>query len=535
MRFFSRIKGFWHSLCATTSGNLASEELPPALAELLPRKRASVFREPLRLALVGQSPAPAWIGKLQEQALAVGWPDVEMEKLLAYVEFFTGAAAQAYQRVMLCGLANTDFEMFMTACVHCYLADRFEEGYALIRCFRPEDSENIDNCEYYAFAGYLTLAAGGDIREAVRYFDVALENRLYSPALVANAYPIYLEAGLDEQVRHLQELARRDFPDDPEVIYALSWVELARDSYGEGFRLAESRYDMPESWRSINASLKGKIRWQGEDIAGKRLLVHAEQGLGDIIMMARYLPLLRTSRAKVTLECRPEALTLLSYNFPDVEVVEGDIKKPIEVAFDIWTGAMSLPFRFKTTADAVPATAGYLKVPPEQKAYWQQRVRELETGEAPRIGIAWSGNPEHRADKRRSIPFEQIARHIRQTGDIQFFALQTRVPAIHPSNLVNLAEEMLTLADTAALIQEMDMVITVDTSIVHIAGALGKPTWLLLPSRYEWRWSLQGEKNNWYDSVRVLRQKTHGNWASLLDEVFQNRIPEFIRGNKANS
>ena len=107
-----------------------------------------------------------------------------------------------------------------------------------------------------------------------------------------------------------------------------------------------------------------------------------------------------------------------------------------------------------------------------------------------------------------------------------FFALQTSVPQILPVNVMNVTEEMITLADTAALIEQMDLVITVDTSVVHIAGALGKPTWLLLPKRYEWRWGMEGEENDWYDSVKVIRQSEHANWSTVLQDVFEHRLPE---------
>ena len=159
-----------------------------------------------------------------------------------------------------------------------------------------------------------------------------------------------------------------------------------------------------------------------------------------------------------------------------------------------------------------------------------QRLAELAGGDAPRIGLAWSGNPTHRADRRRSIPFGHIARVVRDHPLLRFFALQTSVPDSCPANLVNVSEEMVTLADTAALIAEMDLVITVDTSIVHIAGALGKTAWLLLPHRYEWRWSLAGETNNWYASVRVIRQQRIGDWDSVLEEAFGRRLGEFCKG-----
>ena len=180
---------------------------------------------------------------------------------------------------------------------------------------------------------------------------------------------------------------------------------------------------------------------------------------------------------------------------------------------------MSLPFHFNTTATNVPAVDGYLSVPKEQAAYWRTRVHSLAEGAKLRVGLAWSGNPGHRADKRRSMSFELICSLVREHSNIRFFSLQTHVPAGHPVNMVDIADELLTLADTAAVMAEMDLVISVDTSAIHLAGALGYPAWLLLPYRYEWRWGLEGVANAWYSSVRVYRQELHGAWPELLDTV----------------
>jgi hypothetical protein len=121
-----------------------------------------------------------------------------------------------------------------------------------------------------------------------------------------------------------------------------------------------------------------------------------------------------------------------------------------------------------------------------------------------------------------------VSRFLQSQRDSSLFALQTVIPTHHPAALIDISEELITLADTAALIAELDLVITVDTSIVHLAGALGRPTWLLLPYRYEWRWGLEGERNNWYDSVSVLRQTTRGDWEGLLTDVMGRRLPDFL-------
>jgi len=296
--------------------------------------------------------------------------------------------------------------------------------------------------------------------------------------------------------------------------------------YEEGWRQMEERYDSDDAHRYLNLSLKPTPRWKGGPLTETRLLVSAEQGLGDTIQMARYLTALQLAGVQqIVMETQPETLTLLQYNFPKIPMVERIWGKVPDLRFDLWTGMMSLPLYLKAWGAVTPGRSGYLRVPPENTQYWKERVQQLSPTKKPRIGLAWSGQPTHRADRRRSIPFELMMRQVRGIS-VSFFALQTQVPQVLPANVMNVSEEMITLADTAALIEQMDLVITVDTSVVHIAGALGKETWLLLPKRYEWRWGLEGEQNDWYDSVNVIRQTEHANWTAVLQDVFEHRLPE---------
>ena len=447
------------------------------------------------------------------------WPTIEIEKVRAYADFFSGANARGYQRVMQHDLARQDYALFMTTCVHCYIADKFAEGAALLDIFEPEADPLTDWFEYWAFAGYIYFAAGKSIEESLVFFDQALELGGFSVLLATNAYPIYFEAGNLEKCRKLRELIEHNCTDDPEAIYAVAGVELARDYYGEGFRLMESRYQMPELSRTIKISLLQRTRWGQENLAGKRLLVHGEQGLGDMIMMCRYLPLLHAQGAILLVDGRTEARSLILHNFPWCLFLEVDLQSPVIEQFDYWTGMMSLPYHFKSTAFNIPSKAGYLLVPEEQQTYWNDRVQPYAGSSQRRVGLTWSGNPAHRADRRRSMSFELMCSLVRRHPDIQFFSLQTHVPQGRPENMIDIADELLTLADTAAVITKMDLVISVDTSAVHLAGALGCPTWLLLPYRYEWRWGLEGEGNAWYSSVRVMRQRQHGAWAELLENV----------------
>lgn len=507
------------------SAHKAEIVLPKSLTDLLPERKAAAIRNALRVAMAENTGFA--FSEVLEAARQANWSAIELEKLAAYVEFYSGRSEAAYQRIISLGLAKQDYPLFITACIYCYLFDRIEESYKLLKQFEPANADNLDRGEFLAHAGYIVFSAGGSIDEALAYFDEAIDEGVVTKSLAINAYLPYFEAGKHEKVDYLRQQIHERYATDPEALFALACIEMARGYYPEGFRLGESRYEMPETRRSINLTLLYKPRWKGGSLVGKTLLVHGEQGLGDMVMMARYLPLLVAREAKIIVDCRPEAITLLQHNYPECLFFAGDHGKPINHNFDIWIGVMSLPFHFNTTADSVPCKQGYLQVPLDQKSYWRERVFELTPNKnALKIGLAWSGNPSHRADKRRSIPYESLFAHVRDFPDIHFYSLQTSVPPMCPTNLINTSDEMVTLADTAALISEMDLVITVDTSVVHIAGALGKPTWLLLPYRYEWRWNLVGEGNNWYGSVRVFRQSIHGDWKGLLQDIFGSRLKE---------
>ena len=488
-------------------------------------RRSSEVRPLLKKAM--ENGARFSINCLLKNADDANWDEQEKEKLTAYYEFFSDQAAQGYQRVLSGHLARHDYPLFMTALLSCYFFDRYNEGIALLRQFDPENAEEVNWAEYYAYAGYMTYCGSGAFDQAIHLFDQALEKNLITNALAVNAYTFYFENGRLEQCRQLRHAIAEQFSDSSEAIYAIACVELARDYYPEGFRLAEIRYSMPEVARSIDPALLTYPRWVDQPENGKTLLVHCEQGLGDIVMICRYLPLLCKNWTHVVIDSRDSATTLLQHNFPECTVISRTRGTSIAAQFDYWVAAMSLPWHFKTTANTVPSTSGYLAAPPEQLTYWRTRIDALSDGRL-RVGIAWSGNPSHRADRRRSIPFEKIASHIVANPKVQFFALQTSTPPCLPRNLIDVSDEMVTLSDTAALIEQMDLIITVDTSVVHLAGALGKETWLLLPHRYEWRWGLTGESNNWYDSVRVLRQESPGDWEKLLSSTFASRLATLL-------
>ena len=467
---------------------------------------------------------------LIEEVRQSGWADKDIEKLGIFGHYYGGRFEEAYRQAERFSIKGMDFDpdLSVVAAYSLHHLCRFDEAYRLLGTLRACEEKFAGRSDY-ALAAALICRAANEPCEAKRYIDLARGLAPDDTIIACNAYATYFELGETEAFGVLQRDFRLGRYDLEKAGFAAAVVELAQDNYAEGFRLLEARYATDEAYRYLNRGLFDRPRWRGEPLAGKTLLVSAEQGLGDTIQMARYLLALgRLGARSVAMESQPEALPLLQYNFPDIQIVERKYGVAPELRFDFWVGMMSLPHLLGATADNVPGQAGYLRVPPENAHYWHRRLAELTHGARPRIGLSWSGQPTHRADRRRSIPVSRMMDAIRDI-DADFVALQTHLREVHPPNLIDVSEELLTLGDTAALIDEMDLVITVDTSAVHVAGAIGKEAWLLLPYRYEWRWGLEGERNRWYDSVKVLRQPMHGDWDSVLEEVFGLRLREFMR------
>lgn len=455
-----------------------------------------------------------------------GWAEAELEKLDIVIDHYGGKAADALMKSRKY-LAERGFDpdIYITAALALHRAGQFEAAMTFL--MDPMGHEELLHSRGdYWFSRALICLSVNDLPGAKDAADHGCRLLPGNMGMLENAAAIYLEFGDTQQFEAVRAQLRAS-PVEPGYAYAIG--SLAIGDYEDGLKRMEARYDVYDVHLYMNKALLERPRWRGEDLSGKVLLISAEQGLGDTIQMARYIPGLSALPAKhVVVEVQRETVGLLEHNFPDVDFSPRSYGKVPDFPFDIWTGSMSLPYLFGSRRDALPGREGYLTVPPESRAYWSERVSRATSGRRPRIGISWSGQPSHKSDRRRSVQFALMAERM-QEANADFFALQTNTPPYPPSNLWCFAEELLTLADTAALIEQMDLVITIDSCPVHLAGAIAKEAWLLLPKRYEWRWGLEGEGNSWYDSVRVLRQERHGDWASLLDDVFHRRLPEWHR------
>lgn len=253
-----------------------------------------------------------------------------------------------------------------------------------------------------------------------------------------------------------------------------------------------------------------------DDTCGRRITLFREQGLGDMIQYARFAREFADRGAKVTLLSYPALARLLPSLGPDIDIVTDDLRPEADLAYPL----MSAPHLLQTTIESIPAKVPYLAAPAELLDAWQTR---LGPKTRLRVGLTWSGNQQHVSDWARSIPFAELHAALNVPG-VSFHSVQKDVRAdddvaLAASGVADHRQALTDLAETAALISALDLVITVDTSVAHLAGALGKPVWILLATRVDWRWMAEGSTSPWYPTARLFRQQTPGAWAPVLAEV----------------
>ena len=290
------------------------------------------------------------------------------------------------------------------------------------------------------------------------------------------------------------------------------------------------------AWRLRSTERRGRpfpeLPWQGENLAGKHIYVEAEQGFGDTLQFVRYIPLLATRARKVTLRAHQQLVRLFRESLPDITVL-GDRGDPEPFQYD--AALLCLPRLFKTRLETIPANVPYLRAPADVTARWTRRLTKLA---GLKVGLVWAGNPAHVNDTRRSIDVGSLTALLAVRG-ASFVSLQIGQRAAELRKLAgekaaveDLSSELEDFADTAAAINALDLVIAVDTSMAHLAGALGKPVWLLLPGVTDWRWLFSREDSPWYPSMRLFRQKNGEAWPIVIGRVVEE-LRAVVQGDEA--
>jgi tetratricopeptide (TPR) repeat protein len=315
-------------------------------------------------------------------------------------------------------------------------------------------------------------------------------------------------------------------PEAPEVHFNRGVILLWQDRYAEGFAAYERRFEAMRSPTHPDSPIGrpplGVQAWQGEDLQGKTLVLWPEQGIGDALQFLRYLPVLCTRTAPVNLKVAvPLSLqTLVQASFPGLNVLNVEtLAQAGGPVADFDAPLMSLPHLLGTPEDTQRSAVPYLTPSPAQLARWQAR---LGARQRLRVGLVWAGNPQHLRDFERSIPLRLLA--TLASSRIEFHALQKGHGEAQLDELPDFALQRTGAAcadfhDTAAALSQLDLLITVDTSVAHLAGAMGVPTWLLLHAYGEWRWGVSRAECRWYPSVRFFRQIVPGEWGEVIERV----------------
>jgi len=360
----------------------------------------------------------------------------------------------------------------------------------------------------------VALREEGRLDEAIAAYRQALKLSPDDVSRLDNLAVALREAGQLDEAQTLWDRAMQLRPDDPELHFNRSLAFLLAGDYGRGWAEYEWRW---QSKHSIGLRRHGEIpRWRGEDLAGRTLLLHGEQGYGDALQFIRYAPLVKARGATVVLECERPLMRLLSGAQGVDQVIA--LGEPLPKV-DFVSPLMSLPGVMGSTLETIPSARGYLTVPATAAMRWAQPWSDAP---ALRIGLAWQGNPRHLRDQFRSIPLAKFASVARVPG-VRLYSLQKgpgrEQLATAGFPIEDLSEQITDFADSAAVVAKLDLVISCDSVPAHLAGALGRPAWVVLPFSPDWRWLLGRSDSPWYESLRLFRQRKLGDWTGVLAEV----------------
>jgi tetratricopeptide (TPR) repeat protein len=374
---------------------------------------------------------------------------------------------------------------------------------------RPDHAEALSNRG-------LVLTALNRFEDALASFDRALAVRPdFTQALVNRANALRALKRFNEALANYDRAVTVQ-PDCAEAHFDGALCRMLTGDLDLGWEGYEWRWETKLA-KHQKRHFTGPL-WDGSsELAGQVILLHAEQGLGDTIQFCRYVPLVAERGARVILEVRP-SLHALMHTLPGVaQIISRSDPRP---HFDTHCPLLSLPRAFRTRLGTIPSSVPYLRADPRAAKDWNVR---LGARPCPRIGLAWSGSPTHPNDRIRSIDLGALLPPL--DLDATYVSLQREVRASDVtilrdrSDLLHFGDGLKDFADTAALISNLDLIIAVDTAVAHLAGALGKPVWILLPFIPDWRWLLDREDSPWYPTARLFRQNETRQWEHVIARV----------------
>ncbi|MEO7145607.1 MAG: tetratricopeptide repeat protein [Bryobacteraceae bacterium] len=371
----------------------------------------------------------------------------------------------------------------------------------------------------------LLLQERDQLEPAAEAYRELLEHKPDHAESVNNLGNVYLALGSPEEALQAYRRAIGIDPVFGEARWNVAIVQLLLGQYEEGWRGYEWRFRQ----KHYVPRCFSRPRWDGEALQNRGILVHAEQGLGDTLQFIRYAPLLKERGAFVIVECHAPLAGVIA-GAPGVDAVValgsssgGGPPEPGRDCseYDCQVPLLSLPYLLGTTLDTIPRDVPYLPPPDAARVGRWGAIVNRRAGRDLKVGLTWSGNPDHKMNRLRSLDGAALAALADLPG-VSFFALQKGLAALALAPalpMIHLEDDTTNLADTAAILANLDLLITVDTSIAHLAGALGRPVWTLLPFAPDWRWLLEREDCPWYPTMRLFRQPRRHGWPDVMARV----------------
>jgi tetratricopeptide (TPR) repeat protein len=362
----------------------------------------------------------------------------------------------------------------------------------------------------------------GEFEEAFAHFEAAIAAQPDFAGAYNNLGIAYRNSGRVQDAFASYDRAIGLKPDFVEAHWNKALNDLLIGDFERGFAGYEWRFQWSRFLSQNPARSYDQPRWDGSDLHGKVILLYAEQGIGDTIQFIRYLPMVKAQGGRIVVECHPPLHNLFQ-QFPEIDqlIPLGAI---FSTGFDVHAPLMSLPHILGTTLETVPAQVPYLKAPNLDPSVLEKNGDLALSNASFKIGIVWDGNPQNPYNRLRAVPLADVL-HLAEIPGVTLYSLQKEpkpedleLLQQHPE-VVDWRSHLNDFTDTATLIDQLDLVISIDTAVTHLAGALGKPTWLLLPLAPDWRWMCDRSDSPWYPTLRLFRQPAFGDWASVLAEV----------------
>jgi tetratricopeptide (TPR) repeat protein len=451
---------------------------------------------------------------------AEAWNDMGV---LVAVKRETDAAIEAFQKAV--ALRPDYLEGWQNLAKGLREAKRVEEEIAARRRvveLKPDSDDAFSELSY-------AYSETRRMEEALAAILKAVELRPDSAEAQSNLGTTYHKMGRISEAIASHRRALELNPQSAQAHLNLSLLYLLTDDYETGWSEYEWR------WRVLRPIVPeprfSRTMWDGSDLGGRRILLHPEGGYGDTIQFVRYAPLVAARGGQVVLGCAEELFRLLQTldGVAELAVTGAEIPK-----FEVHCPLLSLPRVLKTTAENPPATVPYLHADASLVRRYQMAMEEIA---APlKVGLVWAGRPGLHEGGERSIPLARMAR-LAKIPNVSFFSLQKGAPAEQIRSLpvewklTDWTNELRDFADTAALVSNLDLIISIDTGMAHLCGAMGKPVWVFLPYVADWRWGMKGTRSAWYPTMRLFRQPGEGDWETPLSQV-EAALRELAGGKK---